>query len=164
MTFRDRPQTCLDAPVADRDVLPTNTRKTRLATILVALVAANIQPVAAHHSTMFFDINAEVVHENVTVVEFVVANPHGVLIYIVTDDDGDEVQWQAELPSGNFTRRGGISASMLTPGDRLPIVVCWPGIPGLVRENTSRLKSMEFPNGDVATFTPVSAALTKGSD
>lgn len=164
MTFGDRLQTCRDAPVTDRDALPANTHRTRLATILVALVAANIHPVAAHHSTMFFDINAEVVHENVTVVDFVVANPHGVLIYVVTDDGGNEVRWQAELPSGNFTRRGGISASMLSPGDRLPTVVCWPGIPGLVRANTSRLKSMEFPNGDVATFTPVSAELTKGSE
>lgn len=139
-------------------------RATRLAAILVALVAANIHQAAAHHSTMFFDASAEIVHENVTVIDFVVANPHGVLIYVVTDDGGNDVQWQAELPSGNFTRRGGISASMLSPGDRLPIVVSWPGIPGLVRENTSRLKSMEFLNGDVATFTPVSAELSRGSE
>ncbi len=132
--------------------------------MLAALVAASTPPVAAHHSTMFFDINAEVVHENVTVVEFLVANPHGVLTYIFTDDDGNEVQWQAELPSGNFTRRGGISADMLSPGDRLPVVMGWPGVPGLVRENMSRLKSMEFPNGDVATFTPVSAALTRAAE
>lgn len=132
--------------------------------ILIFLAAAGWRQAAAHHSTMFFDVNAEIAHENVTVVDFVVANPHGVLIYVFTDDGGNEVQWQAELPSGNFTRRGGISASMLSPGDRLPIVVSWPGIPGLVRENTSRLKSMEFPNGDVATFTPVSAELARGSE
>ena len=151
MTFRDSP--------------PANIRAIQLTAMLVVLAAtANTHQAAAHHSTMFFDINAEIVHENVTVVDFVVANPHGVLLYVVTDDDGNEVRWQAELPSGNFTRRGGISASMLSPGDRLPIVVCWPGIPGLVRENTARLKSMEFPNGDVATFTPVSAALTRGTE
>ena len=130
----------------------------------ILLAGAGLHPASAHHSTMFFDINAEVVHENVTVVDFLVANPHGVLIYVVTDDDGNEVRWQAELPSSNFTRRGGISAAMLIPGDRLPIVVSWPGIPGLARENTTRLKSMEFPNGDVATFTPVSAVLTRASD
>ena len=134
------------------------------AMMLLVLIAASTPPVAAHHSTMFFDVNAEIVHENVTVVEFLIANPHGVLIYVATDEDGNEVQWQAELPSGNFTRRGGINATMLSPGDRLPVVVCWPGIPGLARENTSRLKSMEFPNGDVAAFTPVSATLTKGSE
>lgn len=128
------------------------------------LTVAASHPAVAHHSTMFFDINAEIVHENVTVVEFQVANPHGVLIYVVTDDDRNEVRWQAELPSANFTRRGGISASMLSPGERLPVVVGWPGVPGLVRENTTRLKSMQFPNGDVATFTPISAELTRGSE
>ena len=164
MTYRDGLQTYLDAPVMDRGASPTNMHATRLTAILVALAAANTHPVAAHHSTMFFDINAEVVHENVTVVDFLVANPHGVLIYVITDNNGNQVQWQAELPSGNFTRRGGISASMLNPGDRLPIVVSWPGIPGLAGENTSRLKSMEFPNGDMATFTPISATLTKESE
>lgn len=157
MKYRNRSATNRDEPV-------TIGRLVLLTALLSALAAASTPPVAAHHSTMFFDINAEVVHENVTVVEFLVANPHGVLIYTISDDDGNEVQWQAELPSGNFTRRGGISASMLSPGDRLPVVVGWPGVPGLVREHTSRLKSMEFPNGDVATFTPVSVALTRAAD
>ena len=139
-------------------------RTSFLAMMLLVLIAATTPPMVAHHSTMFFDVNAEIVHENVTVVEFLIANPHGVLIYVATDEDGNEVRWQAELPSGNFTRRGGINATMLSPDDRLPVVVSWPGIPGLARENTSRLKSMEFPNGDVATFTPVSATLTKGSE
>lgn len=153
-----------NSPATDRDEPVTLARVVLFAAMLAVLVAASTPPVAAHHSTMFFDINAEVVHENVTVVEFLVANPHGVLTYVFTDNDGNEVQWQAELPSGNFTRRGGISADMLSPGDRLPVVVGWPGVPGLVRENTSRLKSMEFPNGDVATFTPVSAALTRAAE
>ena len=153
-----------NSPATDRDEPVTLARVVLFAAMLAALVAASTPPVTAHHSTMFFDINAEVVHENVTVVEFLVANPHGVLTYVFTDNDGNEVQWQAELPSGNFTRRGGISADMLSPGDRLPVVVGWPGVPDLVRENTSRLKSMEFPNGDVATFTPVSAALTRAAE
>ena len=139
-------------------------RTSLLAMTLWVLTTATIAPVAAHHSTMFFDINAEIVHENVTVVEFLVANPHGVLVYVVTDEDGNDVQWQAELPSANFTMRGGINASMLSPGDLVPAVVGWPGVPGLARGNTTRLKSMEFPNGDVAAFTPVSATLTKGSE
>ena len=135
-----------------------------LAMTMMVLIAAIMPPAAAHHSTMFFDMNAEIVHENVTVVEFLVANPHGVLVYVATDEDGNEVRWQAELPSANFTVRGGISAAMLSPGDLVPVVAGWPGVPGLARENTTRLKSMEFPNGDVATFTPVSATLTKGAE
>ena len=98
-------------------------------------------------------------HENVRVIEFHVANPHGILVYAVTDDANNEVVWNAELPSANFTWRGGIVESMLNPGDRIPVVVGWPGIPGRTREHFARLKSMTFANGNVATFTPISATL-----
>lgn len=91
-------------------------------------------PAIAHHSTVYFDLDAEVVHENVRVVQFHVANPHGVLVYAVTDDAGNEVVWNAELPSANFTMRGGVFESMLDPGDIVPVVVGWPGIPDRTRE------------------------------
>lgn len=117
-------------------------------------------PAAAHHSSAYFDMEAEIVHENVTVVGFRVANPHGVLVYVVTDEDGTEVQWESELPSANFTRRGGITGSTLSPGDILPTVVGWPGVPGSTREHFTRLKTMTLTNGDVAAFTAVSATLT----
>ena len=63
--------------------------------ILIALIGF---PATAHHSSTYFDMEAEVVHENVTVVDFQVANPHGLLVYLVTDDEGNEVEWNAELP------------------------------------------------------------------
>ena len=128
-----------------------------LSPIILAIGAG--APAIAHHSTIYFDLDAEIVHENVTVVEFRVANPHGILVYAATDEAGNEVVWNAELPSANFTMRGGIVESMLSPGDRVPIVVGWPGIPGRTREHFTRLKSMTFANGNVATFTPVSATL-----
>ena len=126
--------------------------------VIVAIGAG--APAIAHHSTVYFDLDAEVVHENVRVVEFHVTNPHGVLVYAVTDEAGNEVVWNAELPSANFTMRGGIFASMLSPGDIVPVVVGWPGIPESTREYFTRLKTMTLANGDVATFTIVSATLT----
>ena len=129
----------------------------------VLLAAAASLPATAHHSTIYFDLEAEVVHENVTVVDFHVANPHGILVYLVADEEGNEVEWQAELPSANFTLRGGIDESFLSPGDRVPVVIGWPGLPDRTREHFTRLKSMELANGDVATFTPISAALTRGA-
>ena len=125
---------------------------------VIAAIAAGA-PAVAHHSTIYFDTSAEVVHENARVVEFHVANPHGILVYAVTDGAGDEVVWNAELPSANFTMRAGIFASMLSPGDVVPVVVGWPGLPGRTREHFTRLKSMTMANGDMATFTPISAAL-----
>ena len=134
------------------------TRARILSAIILAIGAG--APAIAHHSTVYFDLDAEVVHENVRVVEFHVANPHGVLVYAVTDEAGNEVVWNAELPSANFTMRGGIFESMLSPGDLVPVVVGWPGIQGSTREHFTRLKTMTMANGDVATFTIVSATLT----
>jgi len=105
-------------------------------------------------------MDTEVVHENVTVIVFRVANPHGELIYVVTDAEGNDVEWSAELPSANFTLRAGITEAMLSPGDKLT-VIGWPGIPGRTRDRLTRLIRAELANGDVATFTPISATLIR---
>ncbi len=129
--------------------------------ILIALISI---PATAHHSATYFDMEVEVVHENVRVVDFRVENPHGLLVYVVIDDDGNEVEWNAELPSANFTRRGGILESALSPGDIVPVVIGWPGLPGRTREHLMRLMRAEFSNGDVATFTGISATLTRAGE
>ncbi|MFL2547063.1 MAG: DUF6152 family protein [Candidatus Rariloculaceae bacterium] len=125
---------------------------------IFALIAS--VPAVAHHSSMYFDMDAEIAHDNVRVLEFEVANPHGFLIYVVTDGDGNEVEWTAELPSANFTRRAGIDGSLLSPGDTLD-VVGWPGRGERTRDLIMRLNRAELPNGDVATFTAISATLTR---
>ena len=128
------------------------------------LIAFAGVPVAAHHAAAYFDMDTEIVHENVTVVDFRVANPHGRLLYVVTDEEGNAVEWNAELPSANFTRRAGIVESILKPGDTLT-VTGWPGVSGRTRENLMRLMRADLPNGDVATFTGISATFTRaGSD
>lgn len=132
----------------------------KLATRSTTVVALAGVPTMAHHSASYFDMETQIVHENVTVVEFRVANPHGELIYIVTDDGGNEVEWNAELPSANFTRRAGIGGSTLSPGDRVTLIG-WPGRPGRTRERLMRLMRAEFPNGDVAMFTAISATLIR---
>jgi len=132
-----------------------------LSRVTIILTVGVVLPVSAHHSTTYFDQEVEVVHENVTVVRFEVANPHGILVYVVTDEAGNEVQWDAELPSANFTRRAGIDASILSPGDTLTVVSGQPGLPGRTRERLMRLERAVFPNGDVATFTGISATLTR---
>jgi hypothetical protein len=116
-------------------------------------------PVSAHHSITYFDMETQVMHENVTVVSFDVRNPHGALFYTFVNDDGDEEQWKAELPSANFVRRAGIDPSTLSPGD-IVTLEGWLGIPERTRGNLIRVSRAEFPNGDVATFTAVSATLT----
>ncbi len=115
-------------------------------------------PATAHHSPTYFDAEAKIVHEDVTVVAYQVVNPHGKLIYVFTDDEGNEVEWFAELPSANFMRRGGLDEATLSPGDKLTVVT---GDLGWTRQNLMRLTRAEFPNGDVATFTGISAAFLR---
>jgi hypothetical protein len=134
---------------------------------LLKLLAASIAlgalcglPAIAHHSATYFDTDVDLVHENATVVEFKIANPHGILVYTVVNDEGVEEEWNAELPSANFSRRGGVVESILSPGDKVT-VIGWPGLPGRTREKLIRMSRAEFPNGDVATFTAISAVYTR---
>ena len=134
---------------------------------LLNLLAASIalgafcgMPATAHHSSTYFDMDVDLVHENATVVDFKIANPHGILVYTVVNDEGVEEEWNAELPSANFSRRGGVVESILSPGDKVT-VIGWPGLRGRTREKLMRMSRAEFPNGDVMTFTAISAVYTR---
>ena len=135
-------------------------RSINLTTLLV--VGTLSLPSAAHHSALYFDMESEITHENVTVVEWRVANPHGYLLYNVVDDEGNEVVWNSELPSANFTVRAGVGSDFLEPGD-VVTVIGWPGTPGRTRENLTRLVRLELQNGDVAHFTGTSARLDRAA-
>jgi hypothetical protein len=120
-------------------------------------------PVIAHHSATYFDMAVDLVHENATVVEFHVANPHGILVYTIVNDEGETEQWDAELPSANFSRRGGIVESLLRPGDSVKITG-WPGLPTRTRQRFMRLSRMDLEDGSYATFTAISAMYTRAGE
>ncbi|MGI9258700.1 MAG: DUF6152 family protein [Gammaproteobacteria bacterium] len=120
-------------------------------------------PVVAHHSATYFDMDVDLVHENATVVEFQVANPHGILVYTIVNDEGEAEQWDAELPSANFSRRGGVVDTLLNPGDTVKITG-WPGLPTRTRERFMRLSRMDLDDGSYATFTAISAMYTRAGE
>lgn len=117
--------------------------------LVILISLAGFSATAHHNGGVYFDLNVELQHENVTVVDYQLFNPHGRLIYLVTDDDGNEMEWSAELASANNLRRSGIGNEMFRPGDKLKLVA---GAPGLTEPNFMRLSRAEFPNGDVAIF------------
>ena len=127
---------------------------------LFALAVLSALPLAAHHSATYFDMDVDLVHENVTVVEFTVENPHGILIYSFVNENGVEETWSGELPSANFSRRGGIVPSLISPGDTIT-VTGWPGLPGRTRENIVRLSRVDLADGSYATFTAISASYVR---
>ena len=127
--------------------------------ILVSL--AGFSAVAHHNGGVYFDLSVELQHENVTVVDYKLSNPHGRLIYLVTDGDGNEVEWSAELASANNLRRKGIGNEMLRSGDKLKLVA---GAPGLTEPNFMRLSRAEFYNGDIAAFSGGGAGFRRAGE
>ena len=70
--------------------------KSRLVVLLTVAAALLIQlPLFAHHSSAAFDTGKKLVLKG-TVVEWVYANPHCMLIFDVKGEDGQVVQWTAE--------------------------------------------------------------------
>ena len=116
-------------------------------------------PVTAHHSgSTYFDLDAEIVHTNVTVVSYNLVNPHGRLIYMFTDADGNEQEWGGELASSNNMIRRGLGGELFQMGDKLASVT---GSPSRSGSNFMRLTRAVFENGDVAQVTGRDAGVTR---
>ena len=130
--------------------------KLRVFSLSVLLVAV---PAAAHHSgAAYFDLDASVEHNDVTVVAYDLVNPHGRLVYTFTGEDGAEVEWAGEMPSANNARRRGLGGQLFKPGDRLQSVV---GSPARSGSNFMRLERVVLANGDVAQITGPNAGVTR---
>ena len=82
--------------------------------VILTLVAAVI-PLSAHHSwPVSFD---HVVTVKGTVVEFVWANPHPMMILEVQANDGRMEKWQIGGPAINRMEANGWSRTTVKPGD-----------------------------------------------
>lgn len=90
---------------------------------LGALVALGTSTAQAHHSfAVHFVGEAEGMIEVSGVVdEFRFSNPHGVLSFTVTGDDGEAVAWRAETNSPSVLRRRGWSKDSLKAGDEITV-------------------------------------------
>ncbi len=105
--------------------------------------------VSAHHNPgYYFDMRVAIVHSDATAVSYTAANPHGRIIYTMTDEQGNESEWVAELPANNMMRRFGVSVDMISPGDKLTL----RGNPGRNGATMLRVTHVLLPSGDVATF------------
>ena len=105
--------------------------------------------VAAHHNPgHYFDMGAVIIHRDVTALSFTPANPHGRLVYTMTDADGAVTEWRAELPANNMMRRHGVERDLIQPGDALTL----RGNPGRNGATMLRITHALLPSGEVATF------------
>ena len=92
-----------------------NTKAVCLAGIAAALFAA---PALAHHSFAMFDASKTVELAG-AVKEFQWTNPHSWLQVMVTDEQGQTVEWSLEMGSPGGLARQGWRPKTVLPGDQV---------------------------------------------
>ena len=77
--------------------------------------------VLAHHSTAGYD-TSKTVELKGTVAEWIWRNPHCILVWDVTDADGNVVRWFGEMQSPISNTGLGLSRNSFKPGDEVTVV------------------------------------------
>jgi acetate kinase len=94
----------------------------RLAT-LIGLIGFLLvsRPVLAHHGRSNYDVTSTATVKGV-VTEFDWVNPHALIHFDVTDDNGKVEKWIAETNSPNTLSRQGWSKNTVKVGDQITLV------------------------------------------
>ena len=122
-------------------------RQFGIALVIAILSLLGARPAVSHHSReAYFDMDTLIEFSNVTAVTFKVVNPHSQLVFLVTDDQGNQVEWTAGAMSASHLRRAGVSTDLIRPGDTLTVT----GSPSRSDSNVMWLYTVGLPNGDVA--------------
>ena len=90
-------------------------------TLGVALLVLSL-PLAAHHGNAAYDSTKQINLKG-SVTQFIWANPHCVVLFDVTEDDGQVVHWMAETENPTTMTNMGWLKSSLKPGDPINIRV-----------------------------------------
>jgi hypothetical protein len=115
--------------------------------LIVVLCSLGARAALSHHSReAYFDMDIVMTIEDVTAVEFKVANPHSQLVFSVADEQGNEEEWSAGALSASHLRRAGVPADLIKPGDKLTVT----GSPSRGESNGMWLYTVILPNGDTA--------------
>jgi len=89
--------------------------------VVVGLLFASVTT-TAHHGAAAFDVGNEITLTG-TVTEWIWSNPHCLLRFDVTDENGEVVPWVAETQNPrNMSNRGWTRASF-RPGDQVTLTV-----------------------------------------
>ena len=94
--------------------------KTWLKIVVGTLVLMGWQSVTAHHSTVG-QIEEFSIEISGVVKEFQFKNPHSWIQVMVTDDNGEEVEWSVEWLIPNILMRQGYNPSTFKPGDEVRV-------------------------------------------
>jgi len=113
--------------------------------LLAAGMLANQTALLAHHGNAAYDTTKEVTLTGV-VTQWLVANPHSVLKFDVTDDKGNVVHWivESSAPSANQARIR-LNKDSLKPGDKVTVTV----IPAKNEQPVGRIHRLVLPDGRI---------------
>jgi hypothetical protein len=115
--------------------------------LLFALASMATRTALSHHSReAYFEMDIVMTLEDVTAISYRAANPHSQLVFSVTDEQGNEVEWSAGALSASHLRRAGLPADLIKPGDKLTVT----GSPSRGESNGMWLYYVILPNGDKA--------------
>ncbi len=101
-------------------------------------------PAIAHHSAFAFDTERTIVVEG-TVTEWFWANPHCLLKFDVTTDNGEVVQWVTETQAPANMIDAGWRKNDLKPGDEVTVTVQ----PARNGNPVGRIVRVEFADGRI---------------
>jgi hypothetical protein len=99
-------------------------------------------PLFAHHGNAAYELGKSVTLKG-TVTQYVWANPHCILLFDVTDDRGQAVQWSAETENPSSMVHYGWTKESMKPGDQVTVTV----VPAKNGKPIGRIIEVVLPNG-----------------
>ena len=99
--------------------------------------------VSAHHSPgVLYQLDRQITVEGI-VTRFTLGNPHARIYLLVTDADGEEIQWMAEGGTRIVLLRNGWTSDEVHPGDAVKII----GNPSRDGSNIVHMETLVLPDG-----------------
>jgi Family of unknown function (DUF6152) len=105
---------------------------------------------AAHHGSASYKTDAMIALKDVTVTQFVWANPHSMLLFDVKGDKSNVAHWAAEAGSPAAIRALGWNKYSVRPGDVITVKL----YPSKFENNVGRIDAVVLPNGSMLKNTP----------
>ena len=99
-------------------------------------------PLSAHHGNAAYDATKRITVKG-TVIEWLWANPHSVILLEVTNDSGQVVHWAAETENPTTMSHSGWSKTSFKPGDEVTVTM----VPANNGKPIGRIVEVVLPNG-----------------
>jgi uncharacterized protein DUF6152 len=130
----------------------------RAAALVFVAAAGAAGAVQAHHSQAGLFDSTETIEVTGVVKSVSWLNPHGHIVFTVTDAAGRAVDWEAETASVSVLRNRGVDVAAVQAGDRVTIA----GAPSRRNRPEILARSMLLPSGYEFTFGSANAYFPEG--